>query len=228
MKKIFALMCFACLCLMAGAQSKFDTGTHATSALGQLEEISGHKFSGSKPTGDHRIVIPAARAVSSASSVARSASAGNSALSLAVGILTPLLFSALDYLEDSRASASAPATTYELAPDPVAPNIIDECDADIVNKFPPGCKFERHYPVPGEKDWYLELDMTNESMVDHDVTVVFWEKDGRNGTPRLNVIRTGLPGNRIHDPLLGNSVNGHYDTATLTTRYKIEKVIYND
>lgn len=228
MKKIFALMCFAGLCLTLGAQSKFDTGTHATSALGQLEEMSGYKFSGSKPTGDHRIVIPAARAVSSAGSVARSASSGSSALSLAVGIITPLLFSALDYLEDSRASASAPATTYELAPDPVAPNIIDECDADIVNKFPPGCKFERHYPVPGEKDWYLELDMTNESMIDHDVTVVFWEKEGRNGTPRLNVIRTGLPGNRIHDPLLGISVNGHYDTATLTTRYKIEKVIYND
>lgn len=227
MKKIIGIILLACLSFMAGAQSKFDTGTHAKTALGQAEEMSGYKFSGAKPTGDHRIVIPAARAVSSASSVARSA-VGNSTLSLAIGIITPMLFSALDYLEDSRASASAPSVTYELPADPVAPNVIDECDADIVNKFPPGCKFERHYPVPGEKDWYLELDMTNESNVDHDVTVVFWEKEGRYGTPRLNVIRTGLPGNRIHDPLLGISVNGHYDTATLTTRYKIEKVIYND
>lgn len=101
-------------------------------------------------------------------------------------------------------------------------------DADIVNKIPTGCKFERHYPVPGDKDWYLELKMTNESMVDHDVTVVFWEKEGRDGTPRLKVIRTGLPGNRIHDPLLGTSVNGHFDSGTLSTRYKIEKIIYND
>ena len=228
MKKIFALMCIALICLAAGAQSKFDTGTHATSALGQAEEMSGYKFSGSKPTGDHRIVIPAARAVSSAASSVRPSSGSGSALGLAFSILTPMLFSALDYLEDSRSSAAAPTVTYEQPANPVAPDVIDECDADIVNKFPPGCKFERHYPVPGDKDWYLELNMTNESNVDHDVTVVFWEKEGRYGTPRLNVIRTGLPGNRIHDPLLGISVNGHYDTATLTTRYKIEKVIYND
>ena len=226
MKKITAILFLACLSLAAGAQnSKFDTGTHSTSALGQLEEISGQKIS--RPNNDHRIVIPAARAVSAASS-SRPSSGGNSTLSLAIGIITPMLFSALDALEESRSSAPSTVGTYTQPADPVAPNIIDECDADIVNKFPPGCKFERHYPVPGDKDWYLELDMTNESMVDHDVTVIFWEKEGRDGTPRLNVIRTGLPQNRIHDPLLGNSVNGHYDTATLTTRYKIERIIYND
>ena len=226
MKKITAILFLACLSLAAGAQnSKFDTGTHSTSALGQLEEISGQKIS--RPNNDHRIVIPAARAVSAASS-ARPSSGGNSTLSLAIGIITPMLFSALDALEESRSSAPSTVGTYTQPADPVAPDIIDECDADIVNKFPPGCKFERHYPVPGDKDWYLELDMTNESMVDHDVTVIFWEKEGRDGTPRLNVIRTGLPQNRIHDPLLGNSVNGHYDTATLTTRYKIERIIYND
>ena len=226
MKKITAILFLACLSLAAGAQnSKFDTGTHSSSALGQLEEISGQKIS--RPNNDHRIVIPAARAVSAASS-SRPSSGGNSTLSLAIGIITPMLFSALDALEESRSSAPSTVGTYTQPADPVAPNIIDECDADIVNKFPPGCKFERHYPVPGDKDWYLELDMTNESMVDHDVTVIFWEKEGRDGTPRLNVIRTGLPQNRIHDPLLGNSVNGHYDTATLTTRYKIERIIYND
>ena len=226
MKKITAILFLACLSLAAGAQnSKFDTGTHSSSALGQLEEISGQTIS--RPNNDHRIVIPAARAVSAASS-SRPSSGGNSTLSLAIGIITPMLFSALDALEESRSSAPSTVGTYTQPADPVAPNIIDECDADIVNKFPPGCKFERHYPVPGDKDWYLELDMTNESMVDHDVTVIFWEKEGRDGTPRLNVIRTGLPQNRIHDPLLGNSVNGHYDTATLTTRYKIERIIYND
>ena len=87
---------------------------------------------------------------------------------------------------------------------------------------------ELGYPVPGDKDWYLELKMTNESSVDHDFTVIFWEKEGRDGTPRLRVLRSGLPQNRIHDPLLGISVNGHYDTGTLSTRYKIEKIIYND
>ena len=45
MKKIIALMCLAGICLMAGAQSKFDTGTHATSALGQLQEMSGTSIS---------------------------------------------------------------------------------------------------------------------------------------------------------------------------------------
>lgn len=218
-------MLLACLGLAAGAQSKFDTGTHATSALGQLEEISGHKMSAS--SGNHTIVIPAARAVSAASSSSRSSS-GGSALGQALGILTPLLFSALDHLEDSRSSASAPSVAYAEPADPVAPDIYEECSADIVNKFPPGCKFERHYPVPGEKDWFLELKMTNESSVDHDFTVIYWEKEGRNGTPRLKVLRSGLPGNRIHDPLFGISVNGHYDNGVLSTRYKIEKIIYND
>ena len=225
MKKILAITLLACLGAAAGAQSKFDTGTHATSALGQLEEISGHKFS-SKPTGDHRIVIPAARAVSAAGSSIRGG--GNSTLSLAIGIITPMLFSALDYLEDSSASASAPSQSDVLVPDPVAPDVIDYCGADIVNKFPDGCTFERHYPVPDDKDWYLELNMTNESAVDHDFTIIYWEKEGKYGTPRLKVLRSGLPQNRIHDPLLGISVNGHYDTATLSTRYKIEKIIYND
>ncbi|MBR4822530.1 MAG: hypothetical protein IKZ71_05205, partial [Bacteroidales bacterium] len=193
MKKITAILFLACLSLAAGAQnSKFDTGTHSSSALGQLEEISGQKIS--RPNNDHRIVIPAARAVSAASS-ARPSSGGNSTLSLAIGIITPMLFSALDALEESRSSAPSTVGTYTQPADPVAPDIIDECDADIVNKFPPGCKFERHYPGPGDKGWYLELDMTNESMVDHDVTVIFWEKEGRDGTPRLNVIRTGLPQN---------------------------------
>ena len=42
MKKIIASLFLACLSLAAGAQSsKFDTGTRSTSALGQLEEISG-------------------------------------------------------------------------------------------------------------------------------------------------------------------------------------------
>lgn len=225
MKKIAAILFLACLSLAAGAQnSKFDTGTHSSSALGQLEEISGQNVS--RSNNDHRIVIPAARAVSAASS--SRLSSGNSTLSLAIGIITPMLFSALDALEDSKPSTPSTVGNYTQPADPVAPNIIHECDADIVNKFPPGCKFEQHYPVPGDNGWYLELDMTNESMEDHDVTVIFWEKEGRNGTPRLNVIRTGLPQNRIHDPLLGNSVNGHYDTATLTTRYKIERIIYND
>jgi hypothetical protein len=224
MKKNIAIVLLAGLSLAAGAQSKFDTGTHATSALGQLEEISGQKFS--KPSGDHRIVIPAARAVSAASSVSRGGS--SSALGLAIGILTPMLFSALDYLEDSRQSASEPASAYAQPANPVAPDIYVECDADIVNKFPPGCKFERHYPVPGDKDWYLEFKMTNESSVDHDFTVIYWEKEGKYGTPRLKVLRSGMPGNRIHDPLFGISVNGHYDTGTLSTRYKIEKIIYND
>jgi len=226
MKKIIAIICFGCLSITLAAQSKFDTGTNATSALGQLEEISGQTIT--IPSGDHHIVIPAAQAVSAAT-VSRPSS-GNSTLSLAIGILTPLLFSALDNIGNSSSSASAPTPigTYVQPANPVAPDVYDECDADIVNKFPPGCKFERHYPVPGDKDWYLELKMTNESTVDHDVTVVFWEKEGRDGTPRLNVIRTGLPGNRIHDPLLGTSVNGHFDTGTLTTRYKIEKIIYND
>ena len=227
MKRILALLCLACLSLAAGAQSKFDTGTHATSALGQLEEMSGQHIN--IPSGNHTIVIPAARAVSAASSAARSASSGGSTLGLALNLLTPILFSALDALESSPApSASSSNVSYVEAPNPVAPDRYDECDADIVSKFPPGCKFERHYPVPGEKDWYLELDMTNESSVDHDFTIIFWEKDGRDGTPRLNVIRSGLPQNRIHNPLLGISVNGHYDTATPTTRYKIEKIIYND
>ena len=226
MKKIIAITLLACLATLAGAQSKFDTGTRATSALGQLEEISGQKFS--KPTGDHRIVIPAARAVSSAASSASRGSSSGSALGLAFNILTPLLFSAIDYLEDSRESASAPAATYAEPADPVAPDIYAECGADIVNKFPPGCKFERHYPVPGDEDWYLEFKMTNESSVDHDFTVIYWEKEGKYGTPRLKVLRSGLPQNRIHDPLFGISVNGHYDTGTLSTRYKIEKIIYND
>lgn len=225
MKKILAILCLASLGLAAGAQSKFDTGTHATSALGQLEEMSGQKIS--RPSGDHRIVIPAARAVSSVAS-SRASSGGGSALGLAIGILTPMLFSALDYLEDSRSNTPTPIGTYVEPANPVAPDIYDECDSDIVNKFPPGCKFERHYPVPGDKDWYLELDMTNESNVDHDFTIIYWEKEGRNGTPRLKVLRSGLPGNRIHDPLFGISVNGHYDTGTLSTRYKIEKIIYND
>jgi hypothetical protein len=227
MKRILALLCLAGLSLAAGAQSKFDTGTHATTALGQLQEMSGQTIS--IPSGNHHIVIPAAKAVSAVSS-ASSASGSSSALGLAFNILTPILFSALDALESSNSSASAPsqAVSYVEAPNPVAPDRYDECDADIVSKFPPGCKFERHYPVPGEKDWYLELDMTNESSVDHDFTIIFWEKDGRDGTPRLNVIRSGLPQNRIHDPLLGISVNGHYDTVTPTTRYKIEKIIYND
>lgn len=226
MKKIIAMLALACLSLAAGAQSsKFDTGTHSSSALGQLEEISGQKVTTSKPKGNYTIITPAARAVSAASPVS---SSGNSTLSLATGIITSFLFSALDALEDSRASASAPSVSYEQPVNPVAPDIIDECDADIVNKFPQGCKFERHYPVPGDKDWYLEMDMTNESSVDHDFTVIYWEKEGRDGTPRLKVLRSGLPQNRIHDPLLGNSVNGHYDSGTLSTRYKIEKIIYND
>lgn len=225
MKKIIAMLALACLSLVAGAQSKFDTGTQASSALGQLQEISGQNVTTSKPKGNYTIITPAARAVSAASPVS---SSGNSTLSLATGIITSFLFSALDALEDSRASASAPSVSYEQPANPVAPDIIDECDADIVNKFPPGCKFERHYPVPGDKDWYLEMDMTNESSVDHDFTVIYWEKEGRDGTPRLKVLRSGLPQNRIHDPLLGNSVNGHYDSGTLSTRYKIEKIIYND
>ena len=227
MKKIITIMCFACLSMTLAAQSKFDTGTHATSALGQLQEMSGQTIT--IPSGNHHIVIPAAHAVSAASS-SPSVSSGNSTLSLAFSILTPLLFSALDNIGNSSSSATAPTTvgTYVQPANPVAPDVYEECDADIVNKFPTGCKFERHYPVPGDKDWYLELKMTNESMVDHDVTVVFWEKEGRDGTPRLKVIRTGLPGNRIHDPLLGTSVNGHFDSGTLSTRYKIEKIIYND
>lgn len=44
----------------------------------------------------------------------------------------------------------------------------------------------------------------------------------------LKVLRIGLPQNRIHDPLFGISVNGYYDSGTLSTRYKIEKIIYND
>lgn len=222
-------MCFTCLSMTLAAQSKFDTGTNARSALGQLQEISGQNIT--IPSGNHHIVIPAPQAVSS-NTVSRSSSSGSSStLSLAIGIITPLLFSALDNLGNSSSSSSTaptPIGTYEQPANPVAPDVYDECDADIVNKFPPACKFERHYPVPGDKDWYLELRMTNESTVDHDVTVVYWEKEGRNGTPRLKVIRTGLPGNRIHDPLLGISVNGHFDTGTLTTRYKIEKIIYND
>lgn len=227
MKKIIALLALACLSLVAGAQSKFDTGTHAKTALGQAEEMSGMKVTTSKPKGNYTIITPAARAVSAASPVS---SSGNSTLSLATGIITSFLFSALDALEDSRSSASAPSSSssYVQVANPVAPDVYDECDADIVSKFPPGCKFERHYPVPGDKDWYLELDMTNESSVDHDFTIIYWEKEGQNGTPRLKVLRSGLPQNRIHDPLLGNSVNGHYDTATLSTRYKIEKIIYND
>lgn len=228
MKKTIAILFLAGLALAAGAQSKFDTGTHATSALGQLQEMSGHTIS--KPSGNHTIVIPASHAVSSAASVA-SGSSGNSTLGLALGIITPMLFSALDYLENSSnnsVSAPTPIGTYEQPANPVAPDVYDECDADIVNKFPVGCKFERHYPIPGDKDWYLELDMTNESSVDHDFTVVYWEKEGRDGKPRLKALRSGLPGNRIHDPLLGNSVNGHFDSGTLSTRYKIEKIIFND
>ena len=103
MKKITAILFLACLSLAAGAQnSKFDTGTHSSSALGQLEELSGQKIS--RPNNDHRIVIPAARAVSAASS-SRPSSGGNSTLSLAIGIITPMLFSALDALEESRSSA---------------------------------------------------------------------------------------------------------------------------
>ena len=142
MKKIIATLSLACLSLAAVAQSsKFDTGTHATSALGQLEEISGQKMS--RTNNDHRIVIPAARTVSAASS-ARPSSGGNSTLSLALGIITPMLFSALDALEESRSAEPSTVGTYELAPNPVAPDIIDECDADIVSKSTPGCKFERH------------------------------------------------------------------------------------
>lgn len=225
MKKRIAMLALACLSLAVGAQSKFDTGTQAKTALGQLEEMSGQKVTTSKPKGNYTIITPAARAVSAASPVS---SSGNSTLSLATGIITSFLFSAIDALEDSRSSASEPAANYVEPANPVAPDIIDECDADIVNKFPQGCKFERHYPVPGDKDWYLEMDMTNESSVDHDFTVIYWEKEGRDGTPRLKVLRSGLPQNRIHDPLLGNSVNGHYDSGTLSTRYKIEKIIYND
>ena len=216
MKKIIASLFLACLSLAAGAQSsKFDTGTRSTSALGQLEEISGQKVS--RPNNDHRIVIPATRAVSAASS-ARPSSGGNSTLSLALGIITPMLFSALDALEESRSAEPSTVGTYELAPDPVAPDIIDECGADIVGGLPSGCKFERHYPVPGDK--------ANESSVDHDFTVIYWEKEGKDGVPRLKVLRSGLPQNRIHNPLLGNSVNGHYDTGTLTTRYKIERILF--
>ena len=225
MKKIIAMLALACLSLVAGAQSKFDTGTHAKTALGQAEEMSGMKVTTSKPKGNYTIITPAARAVSAASPVS---SSGNSTLSLATGIITSFLFSALDALEDSRSSASAPSVAYAEPADPVAPDIYEECSTDIVNKFPPGCKFERHYPVPGEKDWFLELKMTNESSVDHDFTVIYWEKEGRNGTPRLKVLRSGLPGNRIHDPLFRISVNGHYDNGVLSTRYKIEKIIYND
>ena len=225
MKKTIAILFLACLSLAAGAQSKFDTGTKATSALGQLEEMSGQKIN--IPKGNHHIVIPAAHAVSASSSVSSSSGSG-STLGMALGILTPILFSALDALEDSRSNVPAPVGTYVQPANPVAPDVYDECDADIVSKFPPGCKFERHYPVPGDKDWYLELKMTNESSVDHDFTVIYWEKEGRDGTPRLKALRSGLPQNRIHDPLLGISVNGHYDTGTLSTRYKIEKIIYND
>ena len=39
MKKIIAMLALACLSLVAGAQSKFDTGTHAKTALGQAEEM---------------------------------------------------------------------------------------------------------------------------------------------------------------------------------------------
>ncbi len=169
MKNIIATLFLACLSLAAGAQSsKFDTGTHSSSALGQLEEISGMKMTTSKPKGNYTIITPAARAVSAASPVS---SSGNSTLSLATGIITSFLFSALDALEDSRSSAHSTVGTYSQSysqpVNPVAPDIIDECDAGIVNKFPQGCKFERHYPVPGDKDWYLEMDMTNESSVDH-------------------------------------------------------------
>ncbi len=227
MKKTITILFLACLGLAAGAQSKFDTGTKATTALGQLEEMSGQKIN--IPKGNHTIVIPAAHAVSAASPAP---SGGSSALGMALGIITSTLFSALDALEDSRSNSPAPvgtySQTYSQPVNPVAPDVYDECDADIVNKFPSGCKFERHYPVPGDKDWYLELKMTNETSVDHDFTVIYWEKEGRDGTPRLKALRSGLPGNRIHDPLLGLSVNGHYDSGTLTTRYKIEKIIYND
>ena len=198
MKKIIAMLALACLSLVAGAQSKFDTGTHAKTALGQAEEMSGMKVTTSKPKGNYTIITPAARAVSAASPIS---SSGNSTLSLATGIITSFLFSALDALEDSRSSAHSTVGTYSQSysqpVNPVAPDIIDECDADIVNKFPQGCKFERHYPVPGDKDWYLEMDMTNESSVDHDFTVIYWEKEGRDGTPRLKVLRSGLPQNRI-------------------------------
>ena len=226
MKKIIAIICLAGLSLAAIAQSsKFDTGTHAKTALGQLEEMSGQKVTTSRPSGNYTRITPAARAVTAASSAS---SSSNSTLSLATGIITSFLFSALDALEDSRASTPSTVGTYSQPADPVAPDVYDECDADIVNKFPSGCKFERHYPVPGDKDWYLELKMTNESSVDHDFTIIYWEKEGRDGTPRLKVLRSGLPQNRIHDPLLGLSVNGHYDSGTLSTRYKIEKIIYND
>lgn len=225
MKKIIAMLFLACLSLMAGAQSKFDTGTHAKTALGQAEEMSGMKVTTSRPSGNYTIITPAARAVSTASSAS---SSSNSTLGLAIGLITSTLFSALDALEDSRANTPSTVGTYSQPADPVAPDVYDECDADIVNKFPSGCKFERHYPVPGDKDWYLELKMTNESSVDHDFTIIYWEKEGRDGTPRLKVLRSGLPQNRIHDPLLGHSVNGHFDSGTLSTRYKIEKIIYND
>lgn len=228
-KRITAILFLAGLSLAAGAQSKFDTGTKATSALGQLEEISGQKMSYSKPSGNHTIVIPAARAVS-ASGTTRPSSGSSSTLGLALGILTPMLFSALDALDSPSGSAGSPSSSGAYVPpaNPVAPDVYDVCDSDIVSKFPPGCKFDRHYPVPGDKDWYLELKMTNESSVDHDFTVIYWEKEGKDGTPRLKVLRSGLPQNRINEPLLGISVNGHYDTATLSTRFKIEKIIYND
>ena len=104
MKNIIATLFLACLSLAAGAQSsKFDTGTHSSSALGQLEEISGMKMTTSKPKGNYTIITPAARAVSAASPVS---SSGNSTLSLATGIITSFLFSALDALEDSRSLQS--------------------------------------------------------------------------------------------------------------------------
>ena len=179
MKKTIAIICLAGLGLVAGAQSKFDTGTHAKTALGQAEEMSGMKVTTSKPKGNYTIITPAARAVSAASPVS---SSGNSTLSLATGIITSFLFSALDALEDSRSSAHSTVGTYSQSysqpADPVAPDVYDECDADMVNKFPQGCKFERHYPVPGDKDWYLELKMTNESTVDHDFTIIYWAEFG--------------------------------------------------
>ena len=52
MKKIIAMLALACLSLVAGAQSKFDTGTHAKTALGQAEEMSGMKVTTSKHKGN--------------------------------------------------------------------------------------------------------------------------------------------------------------------------------
>lgn len=209
MKKLFFIIA-ACLAISGSFNA------NAQSAISQLEQMSGTKinrpshhndFFGSFSQGLLGILLDSAMGEVQAA---------------VTDLLSPSKPEPAQVQEPFREHYPAEARVAE----PIAPHITESCPPTIISGGKEGCTFDASYPVPGDEGWFLEYRKTNETPVDHDFTVVYWEKEGINGVPQLKVMRSGFPQNMRNDYLFGHTVDGKINSSTKC--YKIEKIIYND